>query len=74
MENPVRTVGQETGRGEESLEGSVHRESVRVQSKDVELTSDPAPDHLTRGVVTKVQLRGQDKEVHWQPRPGTVED
>ena len=74
MENPVRTVGQETGRGEESLKGSVQREGVRVQSEDIDLAGDMAPDQLNGGVVTHVQLGGQDEEMHWQPRPRNVED
>ena len=69
MESPVRTVGQEIVRGEESLQGSVLGEGVRVKGKVVDLAGDRAPDQLARGVVTQVQLRGQDKQVHGQPRP-----
>ena len=74
MESPVRTVGQEIVRGEESLQGSVLGEGVRVKGKVVDLAGDRAPDQLARGVVTQVQLRGQHEEVNWQPRPGTVEE
>ena len=70
MESPVRTIGQEIVRGEESFQGSVLGEGVRVQGKVVDLAGDRAPDQLARGVVTQVQLRGQHEEVHWQPRPG----
>ena len=73
MESPVRTVGQEIVRGEESLQGSVLGEGVRVQGKVVDLAGDRAPDQLARGVVTQVQLRGQHEEVHWQPGPGMME-
>ena len=52
MESPVRTVGQEIVRGEESLQGSVLGEGVRVQGKVVDLAGDRAPDQLARGVVT----------------------
>ena len=74
MESSVWTVGQEIVRGEESLQGSVLGEGVRVKGKVVDLAGDLPPDQLTRGVVTQVQLRGQDKQVHGQPRPRTVED
>lgn len=70
MESPVRTVGQEIVRGEESLQGSVLGEGVRVKGKVVDLAGDRAPDQLARGVVTQVQLRGQHEQVNWQPRPG----
>ena len=70
MESPVRTVGQEIVWGEESLQGSVLGEGVRVQGEHVDLAGDRAPDQLARGVVTQVQLRGQHEEVNWQPRPG----
>ena len=74
MESPVRTVGQEIVWGEESLQGSVLGEGVRVKGKVVDLAGDRAPDQLARGVVTQVQLRGQHEEVHWQPRPSAGED
>ena len=64
----------QTLRGEESLQGSVLGEGVRVQGKVVDLAGDRAPDQLTRGVVTQVQLRGQHEEVNWQPRPSAGED
>ena len=74
MESPVRTVGQEIVRGEESLQGSVLGEGVRVKGEVADLAGDRAPDQLTRGVIPQVQLGGQDKQVHGQPRPSTVED
>ena len=74
MESPVRTVGQEIVRGEESLQGSVLGEGVRVQGEDVDLAGDWPPDQLACCVVIQVKLRGQDKQVHGQPRPRTVED
>ena len=45
-----------------------------VNGEHVDLAGDRAPDQLARGVVTQVQLRGQDKQVHRQPRPRTEED
>ena len=33
------------------------------------LACDWAPGQLTGGVVTEVQLCGQDEEVNWQPGP-----
>ena len=69
----MRRAGQ-TLRREESLQGSVLGEGVGVQGEDVDLAGDRAPGQLARGVVTQIQLRGQDKQVHGQPRPRTVED
>ena len=72
MLNLVRTVGQEIVRGEEPLKRCVPGEGVRVQGEDVDLAGDWPPDQLARGVVIQVQLRGQNKEVQWQPRPRMV--
>ena len=71
MHRPVLRAGQ-AGGGEESLEGGEAGEGVWLQAEDVDLAGDLAPDQLTGGVVPQVQLRGQDEEVHWQPRPGVV--
>ena len=73
MHSAVRCTCQ-TLRGEESLQGRGSGEGVRVQGEHVDLASDRAPDQLARGVVTQVQLGGQDKQVHGQPRPRTGED
>ena len=69
MNSLVRSDGQALG-GEESLEGRVLGEGVWVHGEDVDLAGGLAPDQLTRGVVTEVQLRGKHEEVHWQPGPG----
>ena len=62
----------QTLRGEESLQGRGPGEGVGVQGEDVDLAGDWPPDQLACGVVIQVKLRGQDKEVHWQPRPRMV--
>ena len=68
MDNFVWCVDKFLG-GEESLEGRVLREGVGVQGEYVDLACERAPGQLTGGVVTEVQLCGQDEEVNWQPGP-----
>ena len=66
--DPLVGTPQKILRTEESLQWSMLGNVVEIDGEDVDLVPDVGPDQLAGGVVSQVQLAGQEDQVDRQSR------